>query len=106
MLRVIGVHPLDGEESVYLIEVQIAGKFDDVDWSSITQPAIGVECSNWQVAYDEREIGNTPDGEVSAAFFFHYLDTTRPLQSAYGFHPLPAPSPIPHHLEQITYEAP
>ena len=107
MLDVLGVYKLEGtDEPVHLIEVAISGSFGDVDWGSITQPNSEQPSSNWQVPYDERSVGNLPDGRTRGVFFFHYLELDQPLQSAYGSLPLPAAKARPAHLDGIDYEQP
>lgn len=106
MIEVRGVHPVEADEPVHLIDVAISGDFDDVDWGSITQPEAGKSPENWQAVYDERDLGRLPDGRTRAVFFFHYLDVNRPLESAHGPLHLPEPSPVPDELRLIRYEEP
>jgi hypothetical protein len=99
--RIIGIHPVTADEPVHLVELEVAGSTDDFDFGEITQESPGQPRSNWQAVYDERELG-----ENRFAFFFHYLDTAKPLLSPFGPLSLPAETPIPEHLQGIEYEPP
>lgn len=99
-MKVIGVHPIDAREPVHLIE--ITGVPDDIDWATFSQPVEGQPQENWQVPWDERKV---PDIN-SWCFFFHYLDTSRPLSSTEGDLELPEESSVPAHLRFIRYESP
>jgi hypothetical protein len=99
--RVIGLHPVLADEPVHLIELEVEGDADDFDLGEITQEVPGEPRSEWQAVYDEQEIG-----ENRFVFFFHYLDTMRPLDSPAGPLALPPESPVPDHLRSIKYEAP
>jgi len=99
--RVVGVHPLVADDPVHLVELDIEGIADGFDFGEITQEVPGQPPSNWQAVYDEREIGQN-----RFAFFFHYLDTTKPLLSAACPLALPPESPVPEHLHGIEYEPP
>jgi predicted RNA binding protein YcfA (HicA-like mRNA interferase family) len=88
---------------LYLVEVRAAPLDADIDWGAVTQPVEGQPRSNWQVPYDERRLEK---GEDRWAFFFHYLDLTRPLQTQVGDCALPDPTPTPPHLSSIVYEVP
>lgn len=100
-VRVIGIHPVPADEPVHLVELAVEGDADDFDFGEITQEVPGQPRSNWQAVYDERDVGKN-----RFAFFFHYLDTTRPLLSPAGPLDLPPESPIPAHLQGIEYEQP
>ena len=98
-VQVIGVHPVVAGEPVHLVELQT--DVDDFDFGNVTQNIPGQPRSHWQVAYDERKVG-----ENRFAFFFHYLDMAKPLLSPAGPLELPLEAPIPEHLQGITYEQP
>lgn len=104
--HVRGVHQIDAEEPVYLIDIAIDGTYGDVEWDAITQPSPAEPRENWQSVYDEQELPRLPDGRARAVFFFHYLDRSRPLSTGFGEVPLPAPTPIPADLRSIEYEEP
>lgn len=102
---VIGVHPIQASEPVHLIELEMEGDIDDFDLGEVTQEEPGQPPSNWQVPYDEREIANQ-GGRVRYAFFFHFLDPSRPLLSPIGPLALPSETPVPDHLRDVHYEEP
>jgi hypothetical protein len=99
--RVIGIHPVAADEPVHLVEFEVEGNAADFDFGAITQEVPGQPRSNWQAVYDEREIGAN-----RFAFFFHYLDTAKPLATPVGPLALPPESPVPEHLQSIDYEQP
>jgi hypothetical protein len=88
---------------LYLVEVFAVPVDADIDWGAVTQPVEGQPRANWQVPYDERRLRKE---ENRWAFFFHYLDLTRPLQTQLGDRALPDPTPTPPHLGSIVYEVP
>jgi hypothetical protein len=100
-VRVLGVHPIVADEPVYLVELEIEGGDDGFDFGEVAQEVPGEPWDKWQTAYDEREIGPN-----RFAFFFHYLDSAKPLLSPAGPLALPPESPIPEHLESIEYDRP
>jgi hypothetical protein len=102
-MRVVGVHPINANEPVHLIEVQIAPDEADLDWASVIQPGDNPDRSYWQAAYDERQVPSSPD---HWCFFIHYLDPSRPLDTNLGPVVLPPVSPLPAHLRFVRYEEP
>ena len=102
-VRVLGVHPVKAREPVHLVEIELLADASQVDWCSFTQPFEGRERSYWQVPYDEQPVPGRPN---NWCFFFHYLDTSRPLQSFAGDLPLPQVTPLPPTLSSIKYEEP
>ena len=106
MIEVRGVHPIEASEPVHLVDVAIAGEFDEVDWASITQPDPACEPDNWQVPYDEQELPRLADGRARGVFFFHYLDLMKPLQVGSTLLTMPAPTPVPSDLAAVNYEEP
>jgi len=102
-VRVLGVHPVKADEPVHLVEIEMLADASTVDWCSFTQPCEGRDRSYWQVPYDERPVPGRPD---HWCFYFHYLDTSRPLQSFAGDLALPAETPVPPSLQFIKYEEP
>jgi hypothetical protein len=86
---------------LYLIEVEIAPRTPDFQWSEVTQDP-GVPRESWQVPYDERPL----DDSGRWAFFFHFLDLEKPLLTPAGPVMLPAPSPTPERLRTIEYDPP
>jgi hypothetical protein len=93
--------PIAAEEPVHLVEVEIDSNADCFDFGAITQEMPSQPQSNWQVAYDEREVGQN-----RSAFFFHYLDIAKPLVTPAGPLALPPETPVPEHLRSIEYEPP
>jgi len=100
-----GVHRVPGHERVFLIEIEVAGDVAAFDFGDVTQELPDEPRPNWQVAYDEKELGRQ-GGIVRFAFFFHYLDPKKPLLTSFGAIVLPAESPIPQHLRDLKYEGP
>ena len=88
---------------LYLLEMEVDPSDAEIDWISITQPITDQPRANWQVPYDERNIGND-DGRW--IFFFHFLDLTRPLSTEIGDVVLPKPTAMPDHLSSVVYEVP
>jgi hypothetical protein len=102
-VKVIGVHPMEADEPVHLIELEVKGP-TAFDFDQVTQKVVDQPKDNWQVPYDERELDK--NGARRFASFFHYLDFDAPLETPFGPIDLPAPSPIPDYLKQIRYEEP
>ncbi len=103
--KVIGVHPVEAEEPVYLIEILVEGDVRKFDFDAVTQDTPNQPRSNWQSAYDERTLEES-DVVARYAFFFHYLDFDKPLLSKAGPLVLPKPEELPSHLQEIVYESP
>ena len=104
-VRIVGVHPVEADEPVYLVEVEVEGPVGEFDFGAVTQELSGQPQGNWQTAYDEREMGRESD-RVRFAFFFHDLDTAKPLLTPHGAIDLPLATPVPGHLRAIEYEQP
>lgn len=103
--KIVGVHPVEADEPVHLIELLVAGDADDFEIGEVTQEVAGQPKSNWQAPYDERVLEES-DGIIRYAFFFHYLDFLKPLLTPSGSLPLPGPTKAPAHLPNILYESP
>src|SRR5690348_8909510 len=103
--QIIGVHPVDAEVPVHLIEVLVEGNLDDFDVGDVTQEDPSQPKMNWQVAYDERFLEKAQD-KARSAFFFHYLDLEKPLLTSIGPLTLPEPTKVPQYLKEIEYEPP
>ena len=104
-LQIVGVHPISASQPCHLIEVELRTSLEKFDFGSITQELPNEREDNWQVAYDERQIGG--DKECSRwAFFFHYLALDRPLLTPLGLFTLPEPTPLPDRLKNIEYFEP
>lgn len=103
--RIIGVHPVSTKEPTYLVEIEIEGSIEDFDFDEITQEVPDQPRANWQVVYDKRDL--VCEGRRARfAFFFHYLDFSIPLLTAFGPVELPSDSPMPDYLQSIIYEQP
>lgn len=53
-MEVVGVYHVHGVESCCLIEALVYGASSKPDFGAISQPAWGVERSDWQVPHDEK----------------------------------------------------
>jgi hypothetical protein len=104
-IYIVGVHPVEADEPVHLIEIALAGSVGNFSFGAVTQESPGQPESNWQVAYDEQELSQSGN-ESRYVFFFHYLDFTRPLLTSMGPVPIPKPTPRPEHLHHIEYFQP
>jgi hypothetical protein len=100
----------EAEESVrehynglYLIEVQIDPPDATVEWGDFAQRIVGKPQSDWQVAYDKRAI-DASNG--TWAFFLHYVDFSKPLETPLGPQQMPDPSSRPAHLSDCEYWVP
>jgi hypothetical protein len=105
MVRIVGIHPVPADQPVHLIEIELTGDVHAFDFGEVTQELAEQPRENWQVAYDEREVGQDAD-HVRFAFFFHYLDLEKPLLTSFGAVWLPAESRIPEHLQRMEYQQP
>ena len=100
--RIIGVHAVAvADDPVHLIEIEVENGDIDFDFAEVTQELPGEPRGNWQAAYDERKVG-----EGRYVFFFHYLNTSKPLLTSAGALEIPPASPLPEHLHGITYWPP
>ncbi len=93
----------DHYDGLFLIEVQFDPPDATVEWGQFTQKIEGKPQEDWQVAYDERSI-NASKG--TWAFFLHYADLNKPLETPVGSQPLPTPSPRPAYLSDCGYWVP
>jgi hypothetical protein len=103
--KIVGVHQVEADEPVHLIELLIEGDVEDFDIGEVTQEVAGQPKMNWQAPYDDRLLEES-EGMVRYAFFFHYLDLEKPLLTSAGSVPLPKPTKAPAHLQEIVYESP
>lgn len=102
---ITGVHEIEADEPVHLIEIEVDGDVESFDFSDITQETPDQPKDNWQCAYDDREI-DSPTSKRRFAFFFHYLDFRLPLLTSFGEVAIPDPSPLPERLADIEYDQP
>ena len=104
-IRIIGVHPISANEPCHLLEIELKAPSDEFDFGLVTQEMPDQPKANWQVAYDEQQVGEKKDA-CRWAFFFQYLDFDRPLLTPLGPITLPQPTPVPPHLKPIEYFEP
>jgi hypothetical protein len=90
-------------EGLFLIEVQLDPPEATIEWGQFTQQIAGKPRSEWQVAYDERAI-NAAVG--TWAFFLHFVDFSKPLETPTGPIQLPPPSSRPAYLSGCRYWVP
>jgi hypothetical protein len=123
MVNIIGIYRIKAREPVHLVEIEIQNCQGMFDLLTITQEDSSQPQSNWQVPYMEH-ILNTEGtkiladdldasgkselwkGDVRIVFFFHYLNTAKPLRTPFGEVPLPKESKLPKRLRIIKYESP
>lgn len=99
-MKVLGVHSVVADEPCHLLEVEFS-RSSTFDWGDITQEAAGIPRENWQVPYDEQEVGNG-----RWVFYFHFLDLKKPLLVNGKPIALPEPTAMPVHLAEIEYLPP
>ncbi len=104
-IKIIGVHPIETDEPCHLIEVEIQRFGSDFNIGLITQEILGQPQDNWQVPYDEHFLNSDgtldlnkdnpdevpKDERLRVAFFFHYLDFSKPMKTSTGDLTLPEP---------------
>ena len=117
MVEVVGVYPVpEAPEPCHLVEV-IVTDAPELDVGEFTQETPRQPPENWQAPWDERFLnahGDSEDpgaaerrrGSLRLAFFFHYLDADRPLETPFGPVPLPTPTDRPSRLDWLQYEEP
>jgi hypothetical protein len=123
MIEIIGVYSVTTDEPCHLVEFRVRGVNGVFNFGGFTQEVPYTPQSNWQVPWMERilsadgskvvaddsEISAMPElfrGDVRCIFFFHYLDTNRPLVTPFGEVRLPKPTDRPQRLTMIQYEKP
>ena len=74
--QVAGVHQVDGNRPVYLVEIGLNGCEDSFDWSSVTQSDARPDQTRWRAVYDEQAV---PDRPGHWCFFFHQRRPRAPL---------------------------
>jgi hypothetical protein len=129
--KVVGVHPVEADQPCHLIELTICDPDGEFNVDDLTQVDETVEKGLWQAACDERFLDarsleplpqrldhrgivfdpgvslEPPDRkEYRLAFFFHYLDLAKPMESSFGPLALPEPSPRPEHLAFMDWGPP
>ncbi len=104
-VKIVGVHPIEADEPVHLIELLVEGDIMEFDIDEVTQEVTDQPQRNWQAPYDHHLLEES-ERKVRYAFFFHYLDFGKPLLSSAGSLPLPKPTTVPAHLQDFEYESP
>jgi hypothetical protein len=104
-VKIIGVHPVEADEPVHLIELLIEGDVVGFDIGEVTQEVADQPRSNWQAPYDDRVLEKS-EQRTRYAFFFHCLDFNKSLGTPVGLVSLPKPSMAPAHLQGIVYVSP
>lgn len=121
MINLVGVYSIDQLQDVHLLEFEINANYKEINISEFTQKEEGTDRLNWQTPWDEKYL-NTSGTEITGdwlnlpndsspktriAFFFLYLDFTKPLESPFGEVALKQPIPLPERLqEKIIYNDP
>lgn len=120
---VVGVYRIESHETVHLVEILVNNSKGVFDLSEFTQEISDQQKENWQVPWDEKildiqgekiladyfSVKEKPElwmGNVRIAFFFHYLDFSKPLITPFGLVTLSNESLIPNRLAEIEYESP
>lgn len=119
-IEVIGVYPIEAPEPCHLVELMIRDGEGELDMCGITQEFEGQPQNNWQVPWDEAWLDS--DGEtlvneeesdkqpseanLRVAFFFHYLDLSRPFRTPAGPVSIPQPTEAPARLRFMRYQSP
>jgi hypothetical protein len=119
---VVGVHPVpEAPVPCHLIELRVCG--EGFDLNDVTQEQEGVWRDDWQSPWDEKLLdwagetvlveaddfkdpGIVPGDEGRVVFFFHHLDTARPLKTGWADVHLPPATPRPDRMASIQYEQP
>ena len=116
----VGIYLVNSTEPCFLVELWLRDVVEPIDFGEFTQEIPGQPRDNWQVPWDERILNDDGTagesapfpgplqarGNVRVAFFFHYLDATRPLLSPCGPIALPPSTRLPERLRFIDYEPP
>lgn len=122
-VEIIGLHPVKANEPVHLLEIMVKNSEGIFGIIKFTQEIPTEPKDNWQVPYDEKILNtegdeivadgfdaeNKPElwkGDVRLAFFFHYLDLSKPLKTPFGDIVLPKESKRPNRLSIMEYEEP
>jgi hypothetical protein len=101
--------------SVVLVEAMVHSPNRRFKVGDFAQAEEDVPRENWQVAYCETVLSQDGESVISRdsdevpttspcrmAFFMHYWDSSRPLQSSYGEINCPAPQEMPERLRRLV----
>ena len=122
-IDVIGVYDVEANAPVHLIEILVKNSNSIFDLAEITQEIPDQPRRNWQAPWDEKILDHAgkkiiadyftarekPElwiGNIRMAFFFHYLDFSRPLMTPFGPITLSNEGSKPNRLSEIEYESP
>lgn len=120
-ISVIGMYPVEeATEPCHLVEILIEDFQGNLSFDDFTQEVDGQPRDNWQVPWLEYLLSDDGEtGEMTTslgpleinnmqrlAFFFHYLDLSRPMLSPAGEISLLEPMSRPNRLSFIKYEPP
>jgi hypothetical protein len=119
-VEVFGVYPVpEAEEPCHLVEVIVEGYEGALDVGVFTQAEPDLPREDWQAPWNEYLLNDDGSegepvfprppyvaGSARLAFFFCYLDPSRPLETPAGLAPLPAVTARPRRLAFVEYEPP
>jgi hypothetical protein len=128
-VEVVGAYTVPDNPDVCLIELTIDAPPSTVDVGGFTQEDPRLDPSSWQVPYDERYLSQDGTREIGErwerwidtlrhsakqdepsttrmVFFFHFLDSNRPLSTPEGEVSLPSIQTMPERLSFVEYEPP
>ncbi len=120
-IEVIGVYSVPAREPCHLVELWVRELTGELPVSDFTQEMEGTPRDSWQVPWDERVLNESGTSQIGKrfplrvqadgsdlrlAFFFDYLDFSRPLLTPAGPLELPAPTKRPSRLQFFEYESP
>src|SRR5262249_8704558 len=101
-------------ESVVLVEALVLGRDQRFNLSNFCQAREDIPRANWQVPWEEKYLSldgrsviptrslDVPEAEdFRVAFYIHFWDPARPLQTSYGPVPCPRPKRMPKRLERL-----
>jgi hypothetical protein len=117
-VTVVGVYEVPDHPNVHLVEVAVESPPGSFDVGEFAQEDPSLPRDSWQVAYNEWYL--SPDGQplgefdppeeiksegtTRLAFFLHFVDLSRPLETPFGPVELPAPTAMPTRLSEVEYE--
>ena len=120
-VEIVGVHKVKAPQSCHLIEIIIWNLNGKIDMFGFTQEIPGKPESSRQVPYEDMFLNNDgtkiigdvmldehedrfQTGNVRIAFFFHYLDFSKPLRTPFGPVQLPEVTKRPERLKMMKYD--
>ncbi len=117
------IYPVAAPDPCHLVGISIRDGKGIFDVGSITQEDLSQPHDSWQCPYMERLISadgsailtepfeaeedeNKWIGDYRIGFFFHLLNTAKPISTPFGELSLPPESDLPSRLNDFTYEEP